>query len=80
MKKGDHASFKPRAFKRFITISKGSGLYRMEGIQEGWMNSTILREWLLVFNAKIARESRRTIVLLDNFTGHEFGITELSLA
>ena len=41
------------------------------------MNSTIFRECLLVFNAKMAMENINTIVFLDNFSGHVLGLAEI---
>jgi hypothetical protein len=39
--------------------------------KKGWMNAELFTEWLSAFNAEMARENRRILMVLVNFSGHK---------
>ena len=63
----------PRALKN-VSISSIGGRWRWN--KKAWMNTVIMREWLLEFYIHI-RSTREVLLTMDNFSAH-YTIIEIS--
>lgn len=57
----------PRCFK---SIAKQSLPVTWKFNRKAWMTGSIMEEWLIQLNAKMARQNRKICLLLDNATSH----------
>ena len=60
----------PRCFKN-INMNKFTTIYRSS--KTSWLTGEIFNEYCEILNAKLISESRKILIILDNFSGHKIG-------
>lgn len=65
----------PHCFKRVQWDTLGS---EWRSNKKAWMNTPLMKEWLLWFQACMRLKNKFVILLLDNFSAHDKAVFELT--